>query len=248
MFVKAIKSGADDVQLLTDFPSTFMIHERKLPKLRMLCGVENKPFIPERAKPLTVHLYYGPPGTGKTEYAVENGKAEGFRPLRLPIGKDFWLTEDLSLARYIILEDFKCNIGLSDLLNLLDKYPVQAPIKGSFVWWLPERVVITTNRSPWMWYDYSSRDFEREALFRRIHKCFIFGKNEELVPKPVEVDINVKSNFDIVVARSVTEAIMPISDLFNYETKKERRWEDRDPSVQSLFCRHCNVLVADCHC
>lgn len=56
-------------------------------------------------------------------------------------------------------------------------------------------VIITTNRSPWDWYVYNDRDWEREALFRRFTGCYKFEKNAEGVPRPVEVDINDRASF-----------------------------------------------------
>lgn len=54
-------------------------------------------------------------------------------------------------------------------------------MKGGFQWWCPDVIVITTNKSPWDWYQYVSRDYEREALFRRIETggAYFFRKNAE---------------------------------------------------------------------
>ena len=41
-------------------------------------------------------------------------------------------------------------------------------MKQSFQWWCPDVVVITSNISPWNWYHYNDRDYERQALFRRL--------------------------------------------------------------------------------
>jgi len=86
---------------------------------------------------------------------------------------------------------FKSNLALKDLLKLLDNKPIEAPVKGSFQWWCPDVVVITTNVSPWNWYKYSDRDYERQALFRRLKTggCYKFEKNADAIPTPVEIDI-----------------------------------------------------------
>lgn len=97
--------------------------------------------------------------------------------------------------KYVIIEDFKSNISLANLLNLLDKYPVEVATKGSFTWWLPDIIVITTNRSPHDWYDYNDRDDEKNAVFRRFTGAYRFDKNDTRTPTPVEVDIYDASKF-----------------------------------------------------
>jgi len=100
--------------------------------------------------------------------------------------------------KFVIIEDFKSNLGLKDLLNLLDVYPIEVPIKGGFTWWLPDIIVVTTNRSPHDWYAYNDRDDEKEAVFRRFTGgAYRFDKNRLGAPAPVEVDIRDPTKFVI---------------------------------------------------
>jgi len=101
--------------------------------------------------------------------------------------------------KFIIIDEFKINIALTDLLKLLDQRVIEAPIKGSHGWWDPWYIIITTNRSPWEWYTYNDRDWEREALFRRIHETFLFQKNPSRVPRPEELDINDRNVFEHIL-------------------------------------------------
>jgi len=87
------------------------------------------------------------------------------------------------------------------------------------MWWLPDIIVITTNRSPYDWYNFNARDKEREALFRRITKSFVFRNNAERVPKPVEVDINIQANFTLGPIKPIPVDLIPNSrtGVFEHE-------------------------------
>jgi hypothetical protein len=65
-------------------------------------------------------------------------------------------------------------MSLVTLLRLLDRYPVQVPIKGSHTWWLPDRIYITTNILPSLWYKWENRGEHYKALARRFTKVVMF--------------------------------------------------------------------------
>lgn len=187
-YVDACKRGETDAYLIIHHGSCFARYPACRNNVRYA-------FKPVRETPLKVLLFYGPPGTGKTKHAYALAKSLGLEPYELPIGKDFWLTPHFHGKKFIIIDEFKVNIGLTDLLKLLDQGIIEAPMKGSHGWWGPEWVVLTTNKNPWRWYKYNNRDWEREALFRRIHETFLFEKNEEGVPRPVRIDIDKEESF-----------------------------------------------------
>lgn len=153
----------------------------------------NKPTRPEEKK-TEVYLFFGQPGCGKTELA----KKQHPDYYRLPLGKNFWLTPSAQGKKHIIIDDFKSNVSLADLLQMLDNDPVEVEKKGAFIWWFPDTIIITTNKSPHNWYNYNSRDYEKEALFRRFENggCYRFYKNAERVPTPIEIDINNPIHFE----------------------------------------------------
>lgn len=128
LFVKAIKAGATDRELCDMFPGLMVRGPQNAQRIREIYGIPTDE--PERTTPLEVYIFYGPPGVGKSEFARAQAKLAGYKPYVLPIGKDFWITPAMCGKKYVILEDFKSNIGLKDLLNLLDKYPIEVPMKG----------------------------------------------------------------------------------------------------------------------
>lgn len=178
------------MELCEEYPSAYARCYKVIDRIRSYMP-------PKRETPLEVFLFYGPPGTGKTQFAYDQGVLAGYEPYELPIGKDFWASPNIHSKKWIIIDEFKSNLSLKDLLKLLDQRPIEVPIKGAFSWWCPDVIVITTNKSPWNWYQYNSRDYEREALFRRLKTggCYMFQKNAEMQPKPEELDLDNESAF-----------------------------------------------------
>lgn len=75
-----------------------------------------------------------------------------------------------------IFDDFRpwwCRFDY--LLRLLDRYPMQVPVKGGFVNWVPEHIIIT---APQRWSDMFTGEFrtpeDLAQLGRRIHHCVHF--------------------------------------------------------------------------
>lgn len=128
-----------------------------------------------RKEDLKVLLYYGKPGTGKTKRAYDQYEDI----YALPIGKDLWFN-NYREEPDVLLDDFSGQMRLVDTLRLLDRYPIQVPIKGGFVWWCPTTIIITTNQHPKDWYKYEERKDSEEALKRRIHGVLNFD-----IPNPI---------------------------------------------------------------
>lgn len=119
-----------------------------------------------------VVLLYGIPGTGKT-HMVHNRELNELYS-KPPMG--FWF-DGYDAHKALLLDDFKgaaSHVSLQQILQVLDKYPIQLPVKGSHVWLNAERIYVTTNTHPMQWYDYSARAMEYEALVRRITTVVYF--------------------------------------------------------------------------
>lgn len=122
-----------------------------------------------RTKPVpTVHLHFGPTGSGKTKRFFDSAPADDL--WRLPITDGLWF-DGYHGQSYALLDDFDgraSKFPLRLLLQLLDRYPVDVPIKGGFVAWVPREIHITTNFHPRSFYDWSNREQQWPALIRRI--------------------------------------------------------------------------------
>lgn len=138
-------------------------------------------FAPKKIRDFfQVTLIIGPTGCGKTHMAHALATDLYSLPLN---NKDMWF-DGYDGHETVLIDDFAGNIKLSLLLRLLDKYPIQVPIKGGFVDFKPSEVVITTNLHPMKWYKYEDREEHYRALARRMTHIIVFdstGKeNKEL--------------------------------------------------------------------
>lgn len=187
---KLLTKGAHPLELMNHDFSGYCRFQRGIQEYYQLMEPER----PEDDDEIEVYIFYGPPGCGKTELALKQFPVKGINSwrdgtYRLPIGKNFWTTPKALKAQHILVDDFKSNVYLSDLLQLTDKHPVEVERKGSHLWWCPKTIIFTTNVNPHNWYKYNNRDYEKEALFRRIRGCYRFEKNDDKVPRPFEVDL-----------------------------------------------------------
>lgn len=108
----------------------------------------------------SVVVYWGRTGTGKTLSVFENND----RVWIYPGGGwfDGYDGEDV-----VLFDDFSgSEFKLPYLLKLLDRYPMQVPIKGDFVSWCPQEIYITSNLNPRNWFPNAHQEHV-DALFRR---------------------------------------------------------------------------------
>ncbi len=120
-----------------------------------------------RDDPPSVYVYYGETGTGKT-YTVFN--RHGLQNVwRAPVSTsgiqwfDGFLGQDVAL-----FDDFDgAHPAITVMLQVLDRYPVQVPVKKSHTWFMPSTIYITTNIKFEDWYPEASQA-HRDALKRRI--------------------------------------------------------------------------------
>lgn len=122
----------------------------------------------KKPKPVPqVHLVFGPSDVGKTRRFFDQAPPDDF--WRAPITDGLWF-DGYYGQRWALLDDFdgRCSkTPLRVVLQLLDRYPVDVPIKGGFVPWTPEFIYITTNFHPRDWYDWSTRQAQFASLVRR---------------------------------------------------------------------------------
>lgn len=118
-----------------------------------------------RLKPLhrdvTVILITGRSGTGKTRWAYDTYPELYSKP-----SGPWW--DGYTGQKTILLDDYYGDMPYDQLLRVLDRYPVNLPVKGGFVWGQYTTVIITSNSHPNLWYSNGPTPKDISALMRRI--------------------------------------------------------------------------------
>lgn len=109
--------------------------------------------IPKRSWKSQVWLFRGPTGTGKTKRVWDECKADGQEPFVWPGGDWF---DGYKGQEIVLFDDFCGELRFRLLLRLLDRYPMQVPIKGGHVEWCPKKIYITSNLTPEEWYAFEN--------------------------------------------------------------------------------------------
>lgn len=125
-------------------------------------------FPPPRRDDLTVITLVGTTGIGKTHTAWAN-----FPNLYSPYyGNSGLWWDGYERQEVVLLEEFRGQVPLQKLLQVLDPYPLRLEVKGGITPAFFRLVIITSNTSPTDWYPDKpgqiTREPERQALARRL--------------------------------------------------------------------------------
>lgn len=146
------------------------------PTLRLLLTPSNKSFVEtiwaakqgekwsHQDRDVVVTFIWGPTGVGKTRSVREQIPADDL------YSADLGTRDPFGLYRFqpcLLLDEFRDSIPISQLLQLLDRYPYQIDRRYSNLWAAWSRVFICSNWSPAALYR-DSPESDRAALRRRI--------------------------------------------------------------------------------
>lgn len=148
---------------------------------------------PELRKELEVFCLYGEAGSGKTQFVWDYCRDHG---------RELFFVCDVKLDWFdgyrgeldVLIDDYRGGGTLAFLLRLLDKYPLQVPIKGGFVQWLPIRIWLTSNLHYTEWF--SGLDQESTAALTRrisrdahvVRRNGDFNKTRDLIKKDLGLE------------------------------------------------------------
>lgn len=109
-----------------------------------------------------VTVYWGPTGVGKSHRAWAEAGIDAYP--KDPRSK-FW--DGYRDQKHVVIDEFRGDIDVAHVLRWFDKYPVIIEVKGSSVVFKAERIWITSNLDPQLWYP-NLDQLTRDALFRRL--------------------------------------------------------------------------------
>lgn len=108
-------------------------------------------------------VYWGKTGTGKTRQVYAYHAREQIYKHTGERWFDGYRGQPI-----VLFDDFTGSVfPLHILLQLIDRYPMEVPIKGGFVNWVPKIIYFTSNLDPDTWYSGAHEEHQR-ALKRRL--------------------------------------------------------------------------------
>lgn len=127
-----------------------------------------------RSQKTETWVIYGPPGTGKSRFVRERVGLGGF--WKSP-NNNWW--DGYTGQADVVMDDYKSWLPWSELLQVMDEYPLRVQVKGGFTTFVAKRVFITTNFKPAEWYGKpddpdKDRKYPLEAILRRVEHWVVF--------------------------------------------------------------------------
>lgn len=159
-----VKEGASNTDLIEYSGPTFVRNYRGINLLRETL------YKPKYRPDIKVIYKYGKTGLGKTYDTV---RVEYLHCFIKPIGKGMWF-DGYAHEREVMIDEFRGQWPLSDVLQLLDSNPVQVEIKGGHVKFDPDVVILCSNDHPSTMYESHSSD-SRDAFFRRLTEIHVYS-------------------------------------------------------------------------
>lgn len=153
-----IKNGVTEKDIADEHFTKWVVYRKSFAAYRQLNAAD------EIRTNLRVVFLYGAAGCGKTRLAYET-----YRNLyRVPDHTLKWF-DGYRQEETVLLDDYRGSGDDGFLLQLLDIYPMQVPVKGGFEPWTPKLIIITSN----MTFPFGHDSIEA-PLGRRIHKRYSF--------------------------------------------------------------------------
>lgn len=188
-FFPAITAGKRQRQLWESHPEDMRKYPRMYEQVRSLYPPPVRDTAPE------VVLLIGEPGLGKTRFVRERENMDDLYVK--PCDRDFWMN-GFDGHKAVLLDDFMGaanHVTLTNLLQLLDRYQIRVSTKNGHTWWQPERIYVTTNIHPALWYDYTNRRVHFAALRRRFTSVIQFSLEGGMTTLKPSLDDSAWDNF-----------------------------------------------------
>lgn len=123
-----------------------------------------------RRKPIETHCIVGDCAVGKTESIYNKYGDENVYKLDNPNGDNKnW--NGYNGQKILIIDDFYSWIRMSDMMKILDNKPYRCRALGDYSLARWEKVYITSNKSPDLWFPDVQNDKVKEAFYSRLTTC-----------------------------------------------------------------------------
>lgn len=114
-----------------------------------------------------IYVYYGVSGAGKSFKVYNDNPIQSVYKYVYSQSGLWFDGYDPTVHKVLLLDEFKGQVPLQVLLQMLDKYPLQVDIKGGRVNFLFNKIYIVSNYHPRDWY--INMEIEKQQpLIRRI--------------------------------------------------------------------------------
>lgn len=167
---KLAKEGVSPKVAAEEMPSTYLRYHKAYAHIQSM-------YKPPDVDEVGVILVLGPMRTGKTTAIRKNFPDCWTNPAEKATWFDGYHGQET-----VLFDEYKGHVPLTVFLRLLHGFTESVPVKGGHVWWKPKRIFISSNYHPKDWYDFTTREASRLALFRRITTVYVFDGEEEPVP------------------------------------------------------------------
>lgn len=155
MLQQDLKEGKRLRQIADDHFGSFLKYQRGITAAKLA-------YAPKRDWQPSVVVYWGRTGAGKTRAVYDNLSSPEDVYVH-PGGPWF---DGYDGQPIVLFDDYAgSEFKLQYFLKLLDRYPMQVPIKGGFVSFIPQEIYITSNLNPNSWY--SNANYEHVAAMKR---------------------------------------------------------------------------------
>jgi len=158
-----IKLGASMEDIVEKYGfGMFVRHERSLKSAMCTWGKR-------RCEPAKIILLIGPTRSGKSRW-VEREYPDRYRMTFGNGGNSAWF-DGYNGESTIELSEFRGQLTLSFMLDLLDRYQLKVQTKGGTVQFLASTIIITSNEEPRDWYKaLEDRDEKMKPLLARVEE------------------------------------------------------------------------------
>lgn len=137
--------------------------------------------LQNRDNPREIVLLYGITGGGKTRAVFD--QYPGIWEAPISFNGDTWL-DGYDGQKEALFDEFEGEIPLTAVKKLFDRFYVRkAPVKGGFIWFNPDKIIVTSNVHPASWYKgfsksnktyHQDRSESERALRRRFNAIVHF--------------------------------------------------------------------------